>query len=118
MILIGLGGSVGAAARYMIGQILHKKNPNHWMNGTWVVNIVGSLLLGVLASLYWAESIPEWSWMLFGTGFCGAFTTFSTFSVDVLKMIQEKQGRQAFSYVITSVLLGFAAATLGFLLVK
>ncbi|MGM7702739.1 fluoride efflux transporter CrcB [Pseudalkalibacillus sp. Hm43] len=118
MILIGLGGSVGAAARYLIGQFLHKKNPNHWVNGTWVVNIAGSLLLGVLASLYWTESIPEWSWMLFGTGFCGAFTTFSTFSVDVLTMIQENHGRQAIIYVVTSVMLGISAATLGFLLVQ
>jgi CrcB protein len=116
IILIGIGGSIGAAARYLIGRYLHKKSPNSWMNGTWVVNIAGSFLLGVLASLYWSEEIPEWSWMLFGTGFCGAFTTFSTFSVEALKMLQKQDYKPAVLYVVSSVVLGIVAATAGFLL--
>lgn len=86
------------------------------MNGTWIVNIAGSFLLGVLASLYWSEEIPEWAWMLFGIGFCGAFTTFSTFSVETLKMLRKKAYKSAVLYVVTSVILGITVATVGFLL--
>ncbi|MCF6138636.1 fluoride efflux transporter CrcB [Pseudalkalibacillus berkeleyi] len=115
MILIGLGGSLGAAARYLIGQFLHNKSPNSWMNGTWVVNIAGSFLLGILASLYTTDSLTEWIWLFFGIGFCGAFTTFSTFSVEALKMLQSEKYTQAILYIVTSVFLGAIAAFTGFI---
>lgn len=86
------------------------------MNGTWVVNIAGSFLLGMLASLYTTGLLSEWIWLLFGIGFCGAFTTFSTFSVEALKMLQNEKYLQALFYVTTSVILGMVAAIGGFLI--
>ncbi|WP_349410854.1 fluoride efflux transporter CrcB [Pseudalkalibacillus sp. SCS-8] len=117
MILIGLGGMLGAAGRYMVGNYFKRENPDA-TTGTWLVNIAGSYILGVLAAAHVSGNLSEWIWYFMGIGFCGAFTTFSTFSVEVMKMLQSEHWRKAVHYITSSVLLGLVAATAGFFLLK
>lgn len=105
-LLIGLGGYIGAIIRYVIS--IHLNNKQFFLPiGTFLVNIVGSALLATFYSLYQLESISNGLWEFLGIGFCGAFTTFSTFSVELLNMIQKKQWHHAVGYAIASFTISF-----------
>jgi fluoride exporter len=116
--LIGIGGSLGAAARFLLGSYLNKKAERLYQFpiGTWVINISGSFLLGVIANFHQTNHIPDWIWFLGGIGFCGAYTTFSTFGYETIILIQLKKIKSAIVYVITSVIVGTLSATLGLLI--
>ena len=110
--LIALGGAVGANARYWLG-LWFRAQPwaQEFTWGTLVVNVSGSLALGVVAAVFKDRSGP-W-FLLLGTGFCGGYTTFSTFSLEVAEAIQKGRWDLAGLYVGSSVLGGliaFAAA--------
>lgn len=110
--LIGLGGAAGANARYWVG-LWFRAQPwaQQFTWGTFVINLSGSLLLGVVAALFRDRAGP--GFLLLGTGFCGGFTTFSTFSLEVAEAIQKGRWDLAALYVATSVVGGvvaFAAA--------
>lgn len=115
--LIGLGGMIGAACRYLTG-ILFKKITSQIPAATCSVNIIGSLLLGLLTGMYAANTITQEFWLFWGTGFCGAFTTFSTFGHEVVLLLERRQVRIAAVYVITSVVIGIVAAFVGYWLFK
>ena len=85
--LVFLGGGLGAVMRWGLGLAV----PGWW--GTWVANVVGSLLLGMLVASPWAQDRTAMA--LLGTGLMGGFTTYSTFNVNVL----EAAGRQAWGEV-------------------
>ncbi|OMP66035.1 fluoride efflux transporter CrcB [Domibacillus epiphyticus] len=102
MIFVAIGGFFGAIARFWIGQ---RFNTSSFPFGTLFVNIIGAFLLGILI-----ESGVEGDWMLFcGTGFLGAFTTFSTWMLEARKM---EVGKAIF-YVIITCGAGFFGAWLG-----
>ncbi|MFD1361231.1 fluoride efflux transporter CrcB [Lentibacillus salinarum] len=113
MWLIGLGGSLGAVLRYWLSDVIKKRHTQSFPASTWVVNVVGSFLLGWLAGLYAADAIGEGLWYLFGIGFCGAFTTFSTFGRETMLLLQANQVKTAAVYVVTSVAVGLMAAGVG-----
>ncbi|RFU62043.1 fluoride efflux transporter CrcB [Peribacillus glennii] len=115
--LIGAGGAIGAAARYFLGAFINSRGKRDFPIGTWLVNITGSLLLGVLTGLYVFHYLPQWIWFLLGIGFCGAYTTFSTFSTENMALIEKSKYRLAMSYLISSVLIGILAAGAGYFLV-
>ncbi|GIP46490.1 fluoride efflux transporter CrcB [Paenibacillus sp. DXFW5] len=115
-VIVGLGGILGTLLRYYLGQWISTRSAHQgslfpW--GTWVINLSGSLLLGILAGLHTQHSIPAWSWLMLGTGFCGAYTTFSTFGYETITLIGKGYKRQAVLYVLSSALLGVACAWLG-----
>ncbi|QED48226.1 fluoride efflux transporter CrcB [Cytobacillus dafuensis] len=112
--LIGVGGSFGALLRYLIGDLINNRSKGTFPLGTWIINLTGSLLLGLLAKLHITNQIQDWVWFLFGIGFCGAFTTFSTFSYETVKLLLEKQYKIAFIYVITSVFFSVTGAAIVF----
>ena len=115
---IGLGGSLGAAARLIVGKMIN--NRVHRIPlfplGTWVINITGSFLLGILANLHLSNQISEGIWLFAGIGFCGAYTTFSTFGYETITLIQEHKIKIAILYVTTSVILGVVSAAIGFVI--
>ncbi|WLD92780.1 fluoride efflux transporter CrcB [Alkalihalobacillus sp. AL-G] len=114
--MIGLGGAMGAAARYSIGLVMKKFTIGSFPYGTWIVNIVGSLLLGAFANVYGSGELKTSTWSFIGIGFCGAFTTFSTFSYETLQLLQEKKYRTTIIYVLSSLVIGLLAAAVGWFL--
>ncbi|KGX92846.1 chromosome condensation protein CrcB [Pontibacillus halophilus JSM 076056 = DSM 19796] len=102
LLLIAIGGGFGALGRYLIGKVLNKEK-HRFPLGTWVVNTVGTLLLASTYILYNHGTFHEAIWALVGIGFCGAFTTFSTFSQETVSYLLEHEHPRAFLYVGLSV---------------
>jgi CrcB protein len=111
-LLVGLGGVCGVMARYGIGKAtFHHTDALLW--STVGINIVGSFLLGLLAAENWfSRDVRE----ALGVGFLGGFTTFSTFSVQVVLDVDAGEPWRAGAYLAASVVGGIAAATCGFVL--
>lgn len=116
---VALGGALGAVSRYwLIGAVSAASN-HRFPWGTLVVNVLGSLLIGmmyVLISERMALS-EQWRAVLI-VGYLGAFTTFSTFSLDALLLAQEGFLLQALAYIVSSVLICLLCAWLGIVLMR
>jgi CrcB protein len=112
--LIGVGGSLGACIRYLLGKWCTKKMPSIFPFPTWIINISGSFILGILAKQFISGEIGTTTWYLFGVGFCGAYTTYSTFSNEVVGLLLANRVYLAFLYAISSILLGILGAFLGY----
>ena len=116
---VAVGGALGAVCRYWlmlwIGGLAGTRFP--W--GTALVNLLGSLVIGVLYVLISERLLLSEQWRgLLVVGYLGAFTTFSTFSLDTLLLLQDGRWLPALAYVTGSVLLCLAGAWLGMLLVR
>lgn len=111
-LLVGLAGAAGALVRYQIG---HSVGPRSFPWVTLAINLLGSFLLGLLAKLAADRGWPDTTTLPLGVGFLGAFTTFSTFSVETQTMLRTGRFAAAGAYIAASVLGGIAAAALGFL---
>ena len=110
-VLVAVGGACGVLARYGIGKATLHTDALMW--STVGINIVGSFLLGLLAAEHWfSRDVRE----ALGVGFLGGFTTFSTFSVQVVLDVDGGEPWRALGYVLASVLGGIAAATCGYVL--
>ena len=116
IIIAGLGGFVGSLLRALIYQ-LFKTNATHVT--TFFINVSGSLLIGLIigASVKYTGYNNEWKTFL-TTGICGGFTTFSAFSMENVRMLQEGKIISAFAYITLSVLLGIGASFLGYKLIS
>jgi CrcB protein len=108
-VLLTVGGGFGANARYWLGALVravHGATAFPW--ATFFINVGGSVVLGFVAALFLNhpdESRRNW-YLLLGTGFCGGFTTFSTFSLETLELMREGQPWLAAGYVSGSVVAG------------
>ncbi len=114
MMLVALGGACGCMARFAAINLVSRWNPSQFPLGTMLVNIVGSLLIGVLLAKYGSEHSVR---AFFVTGLLGGFTTFSAFSWDALQLLQRQPGAAAV-YILGSVVLSIAATWIGFSLAK
>ncbi len=111
---IALGGALGAVARYGLGGWAQQRLGSGFPWGTLIINITGSILLAFLIQLL--ESLaarPEWRGFL-AIGFCGAYTTFSTFSYESIRLLQGGQFSRALLYMGGSVLISLYGTLLGF----
>ena len=118
IVFVGIGSGIGGICRYLISlSMSHPHGSFPW--GTFSVNIVGCLLIGILWGLTsrCQHLAPAFS-LLFMVGFCGGFTTFSTFSKEGLMMLQNNNYALFALYIIGSVALGIAAVALGYLTTK
>lgn len=116
---VALGGALGACARYGVAHFALRLLGPGYPYGTLIVNVVGSLLMGMLIetlALRWSPS-PELR-ILLVTGFLGAFTTFSTFSLDVAVQIQKGAFFAAGSYILLSVALSIIGLFAGLQLIR
>lgn len=118
MILLGvaLAAAVGAPARYLLDGWLQERLQQVFPWGTFVINVSGSLLLGLLTGLVLYGGFPQTSKVVLGTGFCGAYTTFSTFSWETVVLAEEGSRLEALGNTVGSVVVGLAAAAAGLLL--
>ncbi|WP_433382365.1 fluoride efflux transporter CrcB [Actinoplanes sp. CA-142083] len=114
LLLIALGAAIGAPLRYLTDRTVQAKHDSVFPWGTFSVNVAGSLLLGFVAGL---PADPAWTALL-GTGFCGALTTYSTFSYETLRLTQDGFRFYALVNVIASVVAGLGAAGVGLLLAQ
>jgi CrcB protein len=111
---VALGSAVGGVARYLLAAFVQQRVGLNFPTGTLVVNISGSLLLGFLWRYALGTDVitPE-ARALLTTGFCGGYTTFSTFSYETMVLLEDGQSARAGVYVVLSVLLSLAGAWLG-----
>ena len=119
ILLVGIGGSIGSVARYLVGVVLAGYTSSSFPYATLLVNVAGCFLIGVIFALSDRGSLlsPEWR-ILLTTGFCGGFTTFSTFSYESLRLMQDGELLYLAAYIFGSLLLGLAATYVGILLVR
>lgn len=108
-IFIGVGAGVGSVLRYEIGHRMALEKSALKTLGTFVVNLVGAFLLGLVVAL----SIDGLWWNLLADGFLGGFTTFSTFMVEGVQLVRGNQKLNALGYFVTTVVLGIGAFLLG-----
>lgn len=114
-----VAAAIGGPLRYLIDGYVGDRVEGAFPWGTFVVNVSGSLLLGVLSGLALYHSFPKTPKVVLGTGFCGAYTTFSTFSFETVRLLEEgdlnEALRNALGTLVTcagAVALGLAVAAL------
>ena len=110
LLLVALGGALGSALRYLTALLLARHYTGSIPLATLVVNLVGCFLIGLLIGLC---SETGYLRLLFITGFCGGFTTFSTFTAESYTMFREGAYGLALLYIAGSVLIGLLALWLG-----
>jgi CrcB protein len=113
VLLVLLGGALGAPVRYVVDLMVQSRHDSVLPWGTFAVNAAGSLILGTAAGGVAAAGGPDWVLTLVGTGFCGALTTFSTFSFETVRLAEEGELRAAAVNVAGSVVVGAAACAAG-----
>lgn len=116
-LLVGVGGFLGAVARYSASQYFHENHTFRLPSATLLVNILGSFLLGLLIGKGTSEM---WS-LLLGTGFLGSFTTFSTFKLEGIQLHVDKRRKDFILYIVIcyggGILLAFVGYEIGRLFV-
>jgi fluoride exporter len=113
-LLVVLGGLMGAPARYLTDLLVQSRHSSRLPWGTLSVNVAGSFILGLAAGLAAVNHLPLWVLTLVGVGFCGALTTFSTFSFETFRLLDERLWFTALLNLVVSIVAGLAAVTLGF----
>lgn len=109
ILLVALGGAAGSVCRYLLSGI----NTSSFPWGTYVVNIVGSLFIGLLVGLVGRGSLSPEMKLLLVTGFCGGFTTFSTFANESFAMMKAGDVMLSTLYIGASIVIGIMAVWAG-----
>ena len=118
LLLVFIGGGVGSSLRYLLGKYMNSTQTGiPW--GTFTANILGSLLIGIILGLAAKnDTLSQSQTLLLATGFCGGFTTFSTFAYENHVFLKSGDFTNFALYTIGSFVVGFLAVFLGMFLVK
>ncbi len=117
LLAVGAGGFIGAISRFVLSGWVQRLSGASFPYGTLAVNVLGSFMIGFLV-LYFEQSVAPQQKALVITGFLGALTTFSTFSLETVLMLQDNLYLKAFSNVSFNVLLCISATILGMMLFR
>src|SRR6266480_7363043 len=112
-LLIAVGGAVGALLRYLVGGAVQRMSAGGFPIGTMFVNVSGCFIIGILLRQFLNMQLSPELRALLIVGFCGGFTTFSTFSAETLGLIEGGEYSRAAGYVVLSVTLCLAATLAG-----
>ena len=115
LFLVLLGGGLGSISRYLLSFYITKNNVSNFPWATFIANSVGCLLIGLFFGYIQKNNLQnETLKLLLITGFCGGFTTFSTFSLENIQFIQNQNYNLAITYTLASLFVGFLAVIIGF----
>jgi CrcB protein len=118
ILFLGIGGFIGSNARYWISVLMLRLTGGSFPFGTLTVNSIGCLLLGILAGSSAAWNISPGLKLMLGTGFLGALTTFSTFSVETVELFQKSSHLNVILNIGLNLGIGLAAAAFGIFLAQ
>lgn len=114
IVVIAAGGAIGAVLRYLVSLLVIFFAGDSWPYGTLAVNLIGSFLIGFLWQLFQTVSYPDNTRLLVFTGGLGAFTTFSTFGLESVTLLQAGRSRDGLFYLLASNAGGLLCVWLGF----
>ena len=119
ILLIGLGGGIGSILRYLTAAGINKYFSGAFPLAIFIVNIIGCLIVGFCLGIFEKNQVvnPDLK-LLFVTGFCGGYTTFSTFAYENVNLVQNNNSLMAFVYIAASIVIGMFAVWLGLTLAK
>ena len=108
-----VAAAVGAPARYLLDGLVQDHTGGEFPWGTWVINMTGSFILGVLSGLALYHAFPSDAKLVLGAGFCGAYTTFSTFTFETIRLAEGGLTRAAIRNIVVNTSGGLLAAGAG-----
>ncbi len=111
LILVGIGGGLGSVLRYLTSVLVDRFYDNTFPLATLTVNGLGCFIIGILMGT--SGAVSHDSRLLFVTGFCGGFTTFSAFAFENIRLFQNNSYLIAFTYIVGSVIIALACVWLG-----
>ena len=112
-IIVGLAGSFGAAARYLLGRIVAERVASQFPLGTLLINVTGAFAIGLLFTLVSHKLLSSGLQTILATGFLGGYTTFSTLCWEGTQLVRKGNMAQSFCYFASTFVLGLFAALLG-----
>lgn len=113
-VLLAVAGGLGAATRFVVDGALRAVVPASLPWGTFVINVSGSLLLGALTALTVTAAAPEELRLVVGTGFLGGYTTFSTATIETVRLVQQRRWGAALGNGLGMLCAGVIAAAIGY----
>ena len=116
LVAVALAGALGAPARFLVERAISVRRGRRFPWGTLVVNVTGSIALGFIAGLTLYHGLPSTPRTVVGTGFIGAYTTFSTYAYETVDVAERSSPQLAATYAFFSLAAGVAGATLGLVL--
>jgi CrcB protein len=116
VLLVALGGAIGSAARYLVGAFVANRFGTDFPWGTFIVNVSGSFLIGVILSLVGGGQLPAGARLFLAVGVMGGYTTFSTYSNETLQLVQGGEVGAAMFNALGQVVAGFIGVYLGVVL--
>ena len=112
--MVLFGGAIDAPLRYLTDLVVQSKHDSVFPWGTFTVNVLGSLILGITAAVVINLGSPPWVLALVGTGLCGALTTFSTFGYETIRLLEQGSVLTAAANSVASLSVGLGACAGGF----
>lgn len=106
-------GAIGAPLRYLVDSAVQNRSAGKFPWGTFVVNVSGSLILGFVTGLAIYHAFPDTPRVILGTGFCGAYTTFSAFSFETVRLLEQRATADALRNALGTLVTCAAAAAAG-----